>query len=587
MDEITERIDEDRYRKGVVPLNVGITGHRDLVEREVPGIRQRVRSLFEFLQSRFPDRPLRVLSPLAEGADRLVADVAYELGLEVTVVLPMPEDLYRADFETEESRHEFSRLSGRAIEFLELPVIDGASLEELARPGECRNRQYAQLGVFLCAHSHVLLALWDGKPSAEIGGTAQVVRFHHYDVMEGLGSDGGVSQQFLADEDGDLVYQIVVSRDREGGAPRGGLKPLDAFWLTTDEKAPKTESFPQQYADIFDRTARFNRDVREHAREILAERYSLVDDPPRVKLPISILRINRFFCAADWLAIHYQQKFVSTLRYSHACVFLMALMFLLYSDLVASAMFMMSFAVFLVVSYGVQIVAARGRWQEKYLEYRTLAEGLRVQFYWAAAGVTSGNVTKYAHDNFLQMQDAELGWIRNVMRVAGIACDVAPLRDPAGLAFVIHDWIGSESRSGQLKYYRSKASQHLAKRARNDRFSKLAGGVSLLLLLGGAVAPTNDIRTVMLVSLGVLLVTVSLREAYAYRIAEKDVIKQYEFMFRIFRNARKRLAQAATDRDRRRILRILGEAALDEHAEWILMHRERPLSESQSWWMEV
>ena len=69
----------------------------------------------------------------------------------------------------------------------------------------------------------------------------------------------------------------------------------------------------------------------------------------------------------------------------------------------------------------------------QYLDYRTLAEGLRVQFYWAAAGVTSGNVTKFAHDNFLQMQDTGLGWIRNVMRVAGIECDVAPNIDSVGL----------------------------------------------------------------------------------------------------------------------------------------------------------
>ena len=49
-----------------------------------------------------------------------------------------------------------------------------------------------------------------------------------------------------------------------------------------------------------------------------------------------------------------------------------------------------------------------------------------MQFYWAAAGVTSGTVRKFAHDNFLQMQDPELGWIRNVMRVAGIGCDDRP-----------------------------------------------------------------------------------------------------------------------------------------------------------------
>jgi hypothetical protein len=33
--------------------------------------------------------------------------------------------------------------------------------------------------------------------------------------------------------------------------------------------------------------------------------------------------------------------------------------------------------------------------------------------------------------------------------------------------------------------------------------------------------------------------------------------------------------------ERRQILRTLGEAALAEHAEWTLMHRERPLEHSR------
>jgi hypothetical protein len=47
-------------------------------------------------------------------------------------------------------------------------------------------------------------------------------------------------------------------------------------------------------------------------------------------------------------------------------------------------------------------------------------------------------------------------------------------------------------------------------------------------------------------------------------------------MHRIFSNARRRLDTASSDAERRGILRALGDAALDEHTEWILMHRERP-----------
>lgn len=586
MQDTGTAIDRERYRAGVVPLTIGVTGHRDLVERELPEIRERIRAVFTSLQRHFPDRPLRILSPLAEGADRLVAEVALELDLALTVVLPMPESLYVTDFAHRSSRERFEQLCSQADEVLELPVVSRSLRERLAVPGEHRDRQYAQLGVFLCAHSHILLALWDGKPSEKIGGTAQVIRFHHYDVMEGYSPGDTVTRQILADDDSDLVYQIVVSRQTTNGEPRAGLTPLDGFWLTTDGASPRTSEIPAKYADIFTHTGRFNGDVSKHAPSILDEAVSLIGADSGVELPASILRIDRFFRAADWLAISYQRRYIRMLKYSHFLMFVMALMLLFYVDVASNQLLMLAFAACLALAYMAHSISKRGRWHEKYLEYRTLAEGLRVQFYWAAGGVTSGSVTKYAHDNFLQKQDIELAWIRNVMRVAGMACDIAPSRDPAGLAFVLEEWIGDESEGGQLKYYYKKARQHVERSDRLDEFGKILGFLVFALLVGAVIVPSDRLRQVLFVVLGIFLLIAGVREAYAFRVAEKEVVKQYQFMYRIFLNAKKRLAAAATDRDRRRILRVLGEAALDEHAEWILLHRDRPLSASQLWRME-
>ena len=36
------------------------------------------------------------------------------------------------------------------------------------------------------------------------------------------------------------------------------------------------------------------------------------------------------------------------------------------------------------------------------------------------------------------------------------------------------------------------------------------------------------------------------------------------------------------DADKRRLLRVLGDSALEEHAEWILIHRERSIDEKES-----
>src|SRR5690606_24549300 len=143
--------------------------------------------------------------------------------------LPMPRELYALDFEDEESAGEFDRLAARASELYELPLATGVTQDQLANSGEARARQYAQLGVFLCAHCHILLALWDGKPSDELGGTGQIVRFHHDDIMPGYAKASVASQQMLVDDESDLVYHIVCSRLRAEGAPPPDLQPLD-WW---------------------------------------------------------------------------------------------------------------------------------------------------------------------------------------------------------------------------------------------------------------------------------------------------------------------------------------------------------------------
>ena len=52
-------------------------------------------------------------------------------------------------------------------------------------------------------------------------------------------------------------------------------------------------------------------------------------------------------------------------------------------------------------------------------------------------------------------------------------------------------------------------------------------------------------------------------------------------MQRIFLAAQRLLDSADGLEEKRGILRALGEAALTEHAEWTLMHRERPLPTSR------
>lgn len=143
-------------------LRIGVTGHRILAERErvVAGIEMALGRI----EARFPGRALVVVSGLAEGADRLVAEaVLGRPGSRLVAVLPMPRSDYLSDFGTPESRTEFLRLLGAAAEVVELPSSSS------------RTEAYAAANERLLDGLDVLVTVWDGAGARGQGGTAEVV----------------------------------------------------------------------------------------------------------------------------------------------------------------------------------------------------------------------------------------------------------------------------------------------------------------------------------------------------------------------------------------------------------------------------
>ena len=171
------------------------------------------------------------------------------------------------------------------------------------------------------------------------------------------------------------------------------------------------------------------------------------------------------------------------------------------------------------------------------------------------------------------------------MRVAGMRCDASRSEDPAGIDFTMREWIGDDA-SGQLGYYRRKSVERLGRHKLTGKLEVVSLSVGAMviasLLVFGSIMP-DALRNGLILTLGIMLLLAGVRQTYAHRTAESELIKQYEFMYRIFRNAQRRLRLAADDAERRRILLLLGDAALDEHAEWIIVHRERPLDQSRIW----
>jgi len=559
-------------------LTIGVTGHRDLVEAEKPALRQQVRAFFERVGEQFPALELQLISPLAEGADQLVAEVACELGIPLIVPLPMELAEYEKDFASARGLANFRRLRQLGTE-IPLPLVKGSSREAIETPGAARDWQYAQLGVFVSNHCQILLALWNGRPDDQVGGTAGVVNYHLTAVMPGF-SMAEESPNLLADNENDLAYQIVVSRQRANGEPAEGLEALQEYWLSAHFERAPAGRMPVDYHRLLGRLVDYQADLHSHRGEIEAEAFELLKQRPELELPGGAGLVNRLFAEADWLAIHFQRRVHQGMVLIHALAVAMGVVFLIYAEYGGPVYLLYVFLALFGAGYFLHALGTRREWHRKYLDYRALAEGLRVQLYWNLAGVVETQSAVFAYDNFLQKQDVDLGWIRHVMRSASLWRDRTRQPDERWVPWVIEHWVGRAEGDGQMAYYNRKSLQQAASYRGTTRLGAISlwSGILIAAVLALAAGRMNtQLQQVLLILTGVLPLVAGVRDTYSHRRAERELIKQYQFMGKVFANAGRLLAGSQDLAFQRRVLKAVGSAALEEHAEWILMHRERPL----------
>jgi hypothetical protein len=142
-------------------VRVGVTGHRHLADETTVQ-----RLCIEAIGELDADADsIEILSSLAEGADRLVAELVPDHAARLLAILPLEPHDYREDFATASSRERFDTLlAGASSVEVTGPHVDGT-----------RESAYERAGLAIVDRCDVLLALWDGEPSLGRGGTAQIV----------------------------------------------------------------------------------------------------------------------------------------------------------------------------------------------------------------------------------------------------------------------------------------------------------------------------------------------------------------------------------------------------------------------------
>lgn len=605
-----------------VPLIVGVTGHRNIPSDDFESLKQAVRQILRGLKRDYSHTPLLVLSSLAEGADCLVAEVALEPDLDIRLiaVLPWPSDSCPREACRPDDRMNFKHLVDAAAQTVAMPLVEGVTRELLDTSEDARQRQYEQVGRFVARHSQILIALWDGVESKD-SGTARVIGWQRDGTPASLAN----RPSELDDVERGPVFRVVTPRvDR----PR----PDDVFTVIPDWpalKAPtahgrtvlrrhrlaewlaKFESLPllewhgdsraageHQLLRTWENLDRFNRDAglveRECRRELQINKGYLVPAEMQPSLPAHLKALLEVYARADTAASWYQSKTFKTTSRLFVGAFVAVVALELYAHFLTTWWMLATHLILLLVGYGLYRRAQRRAYQPRYLDYRALAEALRVQIAWQWAGLTDA-----VADHYLRHFRGDLDWIRLAARncflvSGGSTADVPPADDGESLGRlrqVCERWI-----EDQRKFFAKRGpwneGQELVFQLATRYLFRLAVLVAVVLVViqffsratGHEAGPdaghgmSATLHHGLIVALFCALVLSALIEDYAEYAAYAIHSRKYHWMAGLYATARDQLDVALDAGDvakARLLLWELGKEALAENADWVVEHRDR------------
>jgi hypothetical protein len=159
---------------------VGVTGHRDLVEADRPGLDAAVNACMNEIEALHRNKKHCLLSGLAAGADQLVAQCALNRGWALHAVFAASSDSYHAALEDIEAhildisiRSFASTMSEKDANKLLNDFLPRCDEVTIVTPNSIDGEAgYAAVANALVGGVESLIALWDGTPSRGVGGTA-------------------------------------------------------------------------------------------------------------------------------------------------------------------------------------------------------------------------------------------------------------------------------------------------------------------------------------------------------------------------------------------------------------------------------
>lgn len=563
-----------------LPLIVAVTGHRALHPGDVPRVEGQLHDFFRGLMETYVNTPLLLLSALGPGADRLAAKVALGMpGIDLAAILPWPQGLCGDLRHRGGDVSEFEALVAKADHVICLPLPDGVIESDLASSPDIQQRCFETVGRYLTRHCQALIAIWDGVESGT-SQTWQVIRWHR----EGTEAPFAAGISLLDEPETGPVWRFPARRD-------GTSAPLADTNVIPEASKKLLHGF-QEIAKNFDR---FNRDAAEYGHRLSpgmeTSKGYLFPKTEQAALSFPLRFLLARFALADQLAIWWQSMSYRALIAILVLIFLTVTLFECYAH-VAPGQTALLVGYPLLFGFGWMVVWLARRWRiyNRYLDFRALAEAMRVHLFWKLAGLNEN-----AADFYLRSCRSQLDWIRSALRVWTVqsgehdcrsGCPVNSAIDAAILRQVRERWMDN-----QQKYFAKNETRNQDRVHRCRLWSRVFLGISLaataiqtLRLLwaywhhdGHPIGHEGTTHVfIMIIAMGGLLAGLC-HEYLEKRLFEKQA-RSYGWMASLYRTALNRfdpLVEKGKLAEVQSLIRELGREALAENADWVIYHRER------------
>jgi hypothetical protein len=540
-----------------IPITVGVVGHIDVITTE--GHRNQISKLFCELASEYPNSPIYLFSSVAEGADRFVANIFLDLKknntdyskrFELIIPTPFGPDEYKKDF-NDESRNEFDRL------LKEAKSTYCISCEEYKND---RPLQYLRAGKFVADSSLILIAFWDGEKGKK-GGTADVVR-HKI-----AGDDDNVAESTF-EYDGSV---FVLPCSRKKSSDQNIFAATDEITLSLGQVLKDSS-----IKETLEKIEEFNREAlmmktedAEKSQSFLFTRKDKIDGPQNLLL--------KWYSIFDLLSQRYRRKDIRISVWLFVIGLFLIMSLEIYSNLFLIKIVLGCVMLFFVTAAVIYRVSHTQKNHERHLYNRTLAEGLRIQFYWKLAGINK-NVSDY----FLRIHRKDFTWVKHLLSAMyGITYNNRNITQET-IKDLKENWI-----SNQGSFFSSSIKTMTKRLAFYRMISNASFMVAFALLVSifffRDFSGKDKFHSYLLVVIGTLLGLFALIRGYIHLKGYEQLQNQYELMNVIYKRAESKIVETdtydLTPEERNSYLKelffVTGKEALIENGNWYLIFKEK------------